>query len=132
MPLLTFWLVRLGARGSSARAEGRGCGRGTAGWRELRRERLTIRHIEVVSQRDALDPSGVWMPTGTWRLTPVQRTPTLRGLHPDNPGAEHDEGVLFTVEVTSCTTRTYAEIGIGLGDPAVGPGIERTRPRHRA
>ena len=47
----------------------------------------TIHHIEVVSQRATLHRSGVWMPTGAWRLTPVQRTPPLKGLHPDDPDA---------------------------------------------
>jgi hypothetical protein len=89
----------------------------------------TIRRIEVVRQTAALSLSGVWMPTGTWSLKPVERTPPLRGVNPNDSGAEHDAGLLFTVEVSSSTTRPYEEIGAGVGDPGVGPGIERTRPR---
>jgi hypothetical protein len=89
----------------------------------------TIDRIEVVRQSSALNPSGVWMPSGAWCLTPVQRTPPLRGVHRNHPGAERDVGLLFTVEVSSSTTRTYEEIGTGVGDPGTGPGIERTRPR---
>lgn len=70
----------------------------------------TIHRIEVVRQSAALSLSGVWMPTGGWCLTPVERTPTLRGVKPSDPGAEHDVGLLF-------------------GDPGIGPGIQRTRPR---
>jgi hypothetical protein len=47
--------------------------------------RATIYRIEVVSRRAALDRSGVWMPTGAWWLTPVQRTPQLRWLNPTIP-----------------------------------------------
>jgi hypothetical protein len=88
-----------------------------------------IHRIEVVRQSTKLNMSGVWMPTGEWRLTPVQRTPSLRGVNPNDPGAEHDVGLLFTVEVSSCSIRNYAVIGTGVGEPGIGPGIERTRPR---
>jgi len=89
----------------------------------------TIHRIEVVRQKAALSLSGVWMPTGTWSLTPVERTPPLRGVNTHDPGAEHDVGLLLTVEISSSTTRTYEELGTGVGDPSVGSGIERTRPR---
>ena len=89
----------------------------------------TIHRIEVVRQKAALTLSGGWMPTGTWSVTPVERTPPLRGVNPNDPGAEHDVGLLFTVEISLSTTRTYEEIGTGVGDPGVDPGIERTRPR---
>ncbi len=88
-----------------------------------------IRGIEVVSWRAALDPSGVWTPLGPWRLTPVRRTPPLLGFDPRDPGSEHAGGLLFTTEVSSSAVRTGAETGRGIGDPAPGPGIERTRPR---
>jgi hypothetical protein len=88
-----------------------------------------IQRIEVVCQSTGLSLSGVWMPTGAWRLTPVERTPALRGVNTNDPGAEHDVGLLFTVEVSSSTTRTYRDIGTRFGEPGIGPGIERTRPR---
>lgn len=89
----------------------------------------TIRQIEVVRQKAALSPSGVWMPTGSWSMEPVEGSPLLHGIDPQEPGAEHDVGLLFTIEIASSTTRTYEEVGAGAGDPGVGPGIERTRPR---
>jgi hypothetical protein len=32
-------------------------------------------------------------------------------------------GLLFTVEVSSSTTRTYEEIRTGVGDPGIGPPL---------
>lgn len=92
----------------------------------------TILGIEVVSWRAAIDPSGVWMPLAPWRLTPAHDTPPLHGLDPRDPGAEHAGGLLFSMKVSSCAVRASSEIGRGLGDPAAGPGLVRTRPRRRA
>jgi hypothetical protein len=52
-------------------------------------------------------------------------------LNPRDPGAEHDEGLVFRVEVMSCTIRPFQEIGIVTGEPGTSPGIERTTPRAR-
>jgi hypothetical protein len=59
----------------------------------------TVTRIRVVTSASQLDARGIWVPSGTWRLTDTRTATTRFARDYADPSAPHEIGVLVDLDI---------------------------------